>query len=187
MQFYGIRIHVIVLATFATQSMAVPFAINTWPFTNATKQASRVLAAGRTAVDAVVSGCGVCEQQQCDFAVGYGGSPDESGETTLDAMIMDGKTLDVGGVGCLRRIKSAIAVARHVMNNTNHTLIVGELATEFAVSMGFKEESLSTPYSEDIYGVTGKKGNVNQTFGRTFNRIRAHRAVRINQTWKNLP
>ncbi len=27
--------------------------------------------------------------------VGFGGSPDESGETTLDAMIMDGETLDV--------------------------------------------------------------------------------------------
>lgn len=43
-----------------------------------------------TAVDAVVIGCGVCEEEQCDGSVGYGGSPDENGESTLDAMIMDG-------------------------------------------------------------------------------------------------
>ena len=43
-----------------------------------------------SAVDAVVAGCSTCEQLQCDGTVGYGGSPDESGETALDAMIMDG-------------------------------------------------------------------------------------------------
>lgn len=42
------------------------------------------------AVDAVVAGCSRCERQRCDGTVGYGGSPDENGETTLDAMIMDG-------------------------------------------------------------------------------------------------
>lgn len=41
-------------------------------------------------MDAVVEGCSVCEREQCDTTVGYGGSPDENGETTLDAMIMDG-------------------------------------------------------------------------------------------------
>ncbi|CAM1323332.1 AGA (predicted) [Pycnogonum litorale] len=130
MQFYGIRI-LIVFGTFAVrcQSMRFPFAINTWPFTNATKEAWKVLNQRGSAVDAVVSGCSVCEEQQCDFAVGYGGSPDENGETTLDAMIMDGNTLDVGGVGCLRRIKSAISVARHVMQYTEHTLLVGDLGS----------------------------------------------------------
>ena len=43
-----------------------------------------------TALDAVEQGCTVCELEQCDGTVGYGGSPDENGETTLDAMIMDG-------------------------------------------------------------------------------------------------
>lgn len=37
-----------------------------------------------------LQGCSVCEEQQCDFTVGYGGSPDEAGHTTLDAMLMDG-------------------------------------------------------------------------------------------------
>ena len=40
--------------------------------------------------DALMQGCTVCEDEQCDFTVGYGGSPDEEGETSLDALIMDG-------------------------------------------------------------------------------------------------
>lgn len=44
----------------------------------------------KSALDAVEKGCSTCEDEQCDGTVGFGGSPDESGETTLDAMIMDG-------------------------------------------------------------------------------------------------
>ena len=43
-----------------------------------------------SAIDGIVAGCSRCEEDQCDFTVGYGGSPDESGETTLDALIFDG-------------------------------------------------------------------------------------------------
>ncbi len=50
----------------------------------------RTLQLGGSELDAVEKGCGQCEIDQCDGSVGYGGSPDESGETTLDAMIMDG-------------------------------------------------------------------------------------------------
>ncbi|KAJ8298233.1 hypothetical protein KUTeg_024764, partial [Tegillarca granosa] len=104
-----------------------------------------------TAVDAVVTGCSECETQQCRDTVGYGGHPDENGETTLDAMIMDGRTMDVGAVGCLRKIKSAIAVARAVMDHTDHTLLAGELATQFAVEMGFNEDDLHTNRSIELW------------------------------------
>lgn len=66
-------------------------------------------------------------------------------------MIMDGKTMNIGAVASLRNIKDAIAVARHVLENTRHTMLVGEQATQFAVQMGFKEESLSTERSEALY------------------------------------
>lgn len=36
-------------------------------------------------------GCSKCEADQCDGSVGFGGSPDTLGETTLDAMVMDGR------------------------------------------------------------------------------------------------
>ena len=45
---------------------------------------------GSTSIDSVVMGCSLCERQQCDGSVGYGGHPDETSETTLDAMVMDG-------------------------------------------------------------------------------------------------
>lgn len=45
---------------------------------------------GGNALDAVVAACSQCEEDQCDGTVGYGGSPDENGESYLDAMIMDG-------------------------------------------------------------------------------------------------
>jgi len=52
--------------------------------------AREILATGGSVLDAVEIGCTTCEQEQCDGTVGYGGSPDENGETTLDAMIMNG-------------------------------------------------------------------------------------------------
>lgn len=48
------------------------------------------LQSGGSVLDAVEKGCARCEVEQCDGTVGYGGSPDESGETTLDALIMNG-------------------------------------------------------------------------------------------------
>jgi len=131
-----------------TQEMIV---INTWNFTEGNSRAWQVLSEGGTALDAVEEGCTVCEELQCDGTVGYGGSPDEDGETTLDAMIMDGNNLDVGAVGCLRNIKSVMRVARKVLDHTTHTLLVGEKATQFAVNMGFKEETLSTGHSVEMW------------------------------------
>ncbi|XP_053685340.1 N(4)-(Beta-N-acetylglucosaminyl)-L-asparaginase [Sabethes cyaneus] len=130
----------------------LPLVINTWAFTNATLRAHQSLTVGEfAAIDALVEGCSVCEREQCDGTVGYGGSPDENGETTLDAMIMDGTTMNVGAVAALREVKHAIAVARHVLENTKHTLLVGDQATEFAVMMGFQRESLQTERSKGMW------------------------------------
>lgn len=48
----------------------------------------------KSALDAIEAGCSVCENEQCDGTVGFGGSPDEDGETTLDALLMDGWVLE---------------------------------------------------------------------------------------------
>ncbi|KAK7874453.1 hypothetical protein R5R35_001545 [Gryllus longicercus] len=130
----------------------LPVVVNTWPFTNATAKAwETVYDKKGTALDAVEKGCTACEEEQCDGTVGYGGSPDENGETTLDAMIMDGTTMNMGAVAALRRIKKAISVARHVLHYTDHSMLAGSQATEFAVRMGFKEESLQTEISRDMW------------------------------------
>ena len=132
-------------------ALSQPVLISTWNFEEANAVGWQVLSEGGSALSAVEEGCTRCEELQCDGTVGYGGSPDEDGETTLDAMIMDGSTLNVGAVGCLRRIKPAIRVARKVMEKTRHTLLVGEKATDFAVGQGFLEESLSTEESREMW------------------------------------
>ncbi|VDI28837.1 Hypothetical predicted protein [Mytilus galloprovincialis] len=129
-----------------------PIVVTTWSYPNATKAAWIELTQNHgNAVDAVVTGCSACETAQCRGAVGFGSKPDEAGNTTLDAMIMDGKTMDVGAVGCLTNTKSAIAVAKAVMKYTKHTLLVGEKASRFAADMGLELSSLSSSKSESQY------------------------------------
>ncbi|GJP48155.1 hypothetical protein CLOM_g7432 [Closterium sp. NIES-68] len=119
--------------------------VNVWPFLEANSQAWEVLTRGGSALDAVVEGCNACEVLQCDGSVGYGGSPDENGETTLDAMVMDGNSMDVGAVAGMRRVKAAVRAAYFVLLHTQHSLLVGDAATEFALSMGLEgPEDLST-------------------------------------------
>lgn len=60
-------------------------------------------------------------------------------------------SMNVGAVAAMRNIKDAIAVARHVLENTQHSFLVGERATEFALKMGFKNESLTTNQSHDYW------------------------------------
>lgn len=122
------------------KSVNLPVVVNTWSFLNATRRAFNVITQTNDPMLAVELGCSECEQLRCDGTVGYGGSPDETGDVALDAMIMDGRTHDVGSVAGLKSIRNAISVARAVMNYTTHTLLVGESATKFAIGMGFKLE-----------------------------------------------
>ncbi|XP_077984315.1 N(4)-(Beta-N-acetylglucosaminyl)-L-asparaginase-like [Glandiceps talaboti] len=133
----------------------LPVVIVTWEYPNATHVAYNTLMEGGSALDAVENGCTFCEDYPsvCRYSVGYEGKVDENGEATLDAMIMDGITHNVGAVGGIRRIKRATSVARHVLDYTLHSLIVGDLATDFATDfVGLKAENLSTEYNREVYG-----------------------------------
>ncbi|XP_061582167.1 N(4)-(beta-N-acetylglucosaminyl)-L-asparaginase isoform X2 [Cololabis saira] len=142
---------VILTVLFPRGDASLPLVINTWPFKHAAAAAWSALRSGGSVLDAVQEGCSRCEAEQCDGSVGFGGSPDESGETTLDAMIMNGNSMEVGAVADLRRVKNAIAVARAVMEHTEHTLLVGESASVFAENMGFVAEDLTTNTSLNIF------------------------------------
>ncbi|KAL2248566.1 probable isoaspartyl peptidase/L-asparaginase 3 isoform X1 [Sesamum indicum] len=113
-----------------------PLVVSTWPFLEAVRAAWRAVDGGLSAVDAVVEGCSACEELRCDGTVGPGGSPDENGETTIDAMIMNGVTMEVGAVAAMRYVSDGIKAARLVMQHTKHTMLVGEQASIFAISMG---------------------------------------------------
>lgn len=59
--------------------------------------------------------------------------------------------MDMGAVGGIRRVKNVIEVARHVLENTEHSVLVGSLATKFAKQIGFPDESLQTNYSKSLW------------------------------------
>ncbi|KAI6204335.1 hypothetical protein M3Y94_00662000 [Aphelenchoides besseyi] len=130
---------------------SLPVVIGTWAnedFQAAAQKAYDRLAAGASRMSSLVDGLSECENRQCDRTVGFGGDPDESGETTLDSLVFDGPQHRMGAVGDLRRVKEAARVAWAVMNYTEHSFLAGESATNFAVSMGFTEESLTTKESQ---------------------------------------
>ncbi len=124
-----------------------PVSINTWNFQEAGKVAGETLAKGGAALDAVQLGVMVEEANLDNTTVGNGGAPDREGEVTLDACIMapDG---NCGSVAYLKRIEHPIAVARKVMEETPHVILVGEGAYNFAIQQGFKSKNLLTKQSE---------------------------------------
>lgn len=103
-----------------------------------------ILSAGGSALDAVEKGANVIEVDPEDTSVGYGGLPNEAGVVQLDSSIMDGRTYSAGSVASLERIKTPSSVARLVMERTDHVMLVGPGALEFARSWGFEETDLLT-------------------------------------------
>lgn len=113
-------------------------------FPRCTSKAMEGIIAGKPVVEAVVDGVEIIENDPDDMTVGYGGLPNERGVVQLDASVMDGVSCLSGAVGCIENIKNPARVALHVMRYTDHCLIVGEGAKEFAKAHGFKEENLLT-------------------------------------------
>ena len=142
-----------------------PFILTTWDFgPGANAIGWPMLAEGRSSLDVVEAAINHVELLG-DYWVGADGVPNEVGETTLDAMILWGPTHDIGAVGCLKRVKKAISVARKVMEETQHTLIVGDDATRFAARMGFTETSLTGPKSQAAFAKWAEKGEKSDAFG----------------------
>ncbi len=121
-----------------------PIVLSTWDAgIRANKAAWDVLKKNGRALDAVEQGVMVTENEQ-NCCVGLGANPDRDGYVTLDASIMD-EFANCGSVACLERIKHPISVARKVMENTPHVMLVGQGAQQFALSQGFtlEKEGLS--------------------------------------------
>ena len=118
--------------------------LSTWNHgLEANAAAWQVLKNGGASIDAVEKGVRVPESDPKNTSVGYGGLPDRDGRVTLDACIMD-PTGNCGGVACLEHIENPISVARKVMDDTPHVLLVGEGALEFALDQGFEKKNLLT-------------------------------------------
>lgn len=125
-----------------------PVALSTWNHGIAANEAGwEVLSAGGSALDAVEAGVRVTEADPSITSVGYGGWPDRDGHVTLDACIMD-EGGRCGSVAFLREILHPISVARKVMEETPHVMLVGTGALDFAEAQGFQRQDLLTPEAE---------------------------------------
>lgn len=125
-----------------------PLVISTWQHGMPANEAAwKTLSTGGRALDAVEKGVRVTESDPNVSTVGIGGFPDASGVVTLDACIMDEKG-QCGSVAYLKDIENPISVARKVMEETPHVMLVGAGAKQFAIEKGFKEKSLITEKSK---------------------------------------
>jgi len=95
----------------------------------------RLLERGARAVDVVEAVLAVMEDDAA-FDAGRGSFLNADGRVQLDAFIMDGATLEAGGVGCVERIRNPIRAAALVMRESPHVYMVGEGAERFAAAHG---------------------------------------------------
>ncbi len=115
----------------------------------ATEKAMQLIQEGKDALDAVIAGVNIVEDDPNDMSVGLGGLPNADGDVELDASVMHGPSHRAGAVAALRNIKNPSKVARTVMERTDHILLVGEGALKFAKMHGFIEENLLTDASRE--------------------------------------
>jgi L-asparaginase / beta-aspartyl-peptidase len=94
-----------------------------------------ILTGGGSALDAVQAAVMVLEDDPV-FDAGFGSHLTIDGYVECDAIVMDGATLRAGSVAALRRIRNPIRLARKVLENCPHMMLVGEGAERFAVDQG---------------------------------------------------
>jgi N4-(beta-N-acetylglucosaminyl)-L-asparaginase len=106
-----------------------------------------MLKAGADTLDAVIAGVNINEEDPEDNSVGFGGLPNEEGVVELDASVMHGPSRRAGSVASIRGVKTPSKVAKLVMEQTDHVMLVGDGARKFAKAMGCREENLLTEKS----------------------------------------
>lgn len=115
-------------------------------------KAFKMIASGADVLDAVIAGVNVVELDPEDTSVGYGGLPNADGVVQLDACCMHGPLKRAGAVAAIEGVRTPSLVAQKVMQETDHQLLVGPGARQFARLSGFKiEDDLNTPKSRRLY------------------------------------
>ena len=117
------------------------------------EQAFRLMTGGTDVLDALIAGVNIVELDPEDTSVGFGGLPNADGIVQLDSCCMHGPKKRAGGVASLEGVRTPSLVAKAVMEHTDHHLLVGTGAQNFARSFGFTVEAdLNTPRSGSLSG-----------------------------------
>src|ERR1044071_4455033 len=135
----------------AQSAEAKPLAIASGNGLRATTRAMELIQQGVDALDAVIAGVNILEDDPNENSVGLGGLPNEEGVVELDSSVMHGPTGRGGAVAALQNIRNPSKVAKLVMERTDHVLLAGAGALKFARAHGFKEEALLTEDSRKAW------------------------------------
>ena len=136
----------------SSSSIAFPRFISTWRFGKAVNDAAlKTVTEGGSMLDAIEKGIWVAEADAKNASVGLGGIPAANGVVQLDACIMNGPDHNAGSVGGIEDILHPISVARKVMEDTIHVMLVGDGAREFALANGFQKTTLLTDNQKERF------------------------------------
>jgi N4-(beta-N-acetylglucosaminyl)-L-asparaginase len=113
-------------------------------------KAFKMMADGADVLDALVAGVTIVELDPNQTGVGWSGLPNADGVVQLDACCMHGPKKRAGGVAGLEGVRTPARVAQLVADETDHHLLVGKGAQDFARGMGFKIE-------DGLIGETARK------------------------------
>ena len=119
---------------------------------NCVEKAFSMIASGADVLDALVAGVNIPELDPEETGIGYGGLPNAEGVVQLDSCCMHGPQKRAGGVAAIEGVRTPSLVAQAVMDNTDHHLLVGKGAQDFARAMGFTiEADLNTEKSRQLW------------------------------------
>ena len=119
---------------------------------SAVERAFRGITEGEDVLDACVAGVNIPELDPEERGIGYGGLPNADGVVQLDSCLMHGPRRWAGGVAGLEGVKTPSLVAKAVAELTDHHLIAGKGAQEFARALGFEiHDDLNTPASRELW------------------------------------
>ena len=116
------------------------------------ERAHRLITEGTDVLEACIAGVNIVELDPEDSSVGFGGLPDATGRVTLDSCCMHGPLKRAGGVASLQGVRTPSNVAKAVADMTDHHLLVGQGAQDFARQMGYSiEQDLNTERSRQRF------------------------------------
>jgi len=105
----------------------------------AVRAGHQLLVSGGSSLDAVTRAVTILEDSPL-FNAGRGAVFNAAGRNEMDASIMDGRTLNAGAVAAVHNIRNPILLARRVMTDSAHVMLIGEGAETFAREQGIAFE-----------------------------------------------
>jgi N4-(beta-N-acetylglucosaminyl)-L-asparaginase len=119
---------------------------------NAVERAFKRITEGKDVLDALIEGVNIPELDPDETGIGYGSLPNADGVIQLDASCMHGPKKRAGAVAAIEGVRTPSIVARMVADYTDHHLLAGRGAQDFARAMGVAiENDLNTARSRQLW------------------------------------